>query len=64
MREIKLNETITLDDDSSSLVSIVPLKFEEDHVLCKFLYSHPGNEREVSYKLFEKNGLQRPKSGL
>jgi hypothetical protein len=60
MREIKLNETFTLHDDNMSLISIVPIKFEDDCVLCKFLYSLPGNGRKVSYELFEKNGLQRP----
>ena len=62
MREIKLNETFTLHDDKSSLVSIVPIRFEYDHVVCKYLYSYPGNERKVSYELFEANGYKRPEN--
>lgn len=61
MREIKLNETFTLHDEKSSLVSIVPIRFEYDHVVCKFLYSS-GNERKVSYELFEANGYKKPET--
>jgi hypothetical protein len=62
MRELKLNETYTLHDESLSLVSIVPIRFEYDYVVCKFLYSYSENERKVSYELFEKNGLIKPEN--
>jgi len=60
MKEIKLNETVTLHDKNLSLVSIVPIRFEYDHVVCKYLYSYPGREEKISYELFEKNGLIKP----
>jgi hypothetical protein len=62
MKNIILNETIILHGENSSLVSIVPISFENDYVLCKFLYSHTGNERKVSYELFELNGYKKPEN--
>ena len=63
-KEIKLNETYNLDLGSSTPVSVTTIEFTNNGIKCKYNNSTPNRMEELTFDLFEMNGLIKPLSRI